>query len=99
MCTQQSIQQLSMQTAHNMATSRIVQLAQLIASETQTLDEHLIQNKLPQPSFALEAPLEPFPQASPNVAKAKASVIEATIELRQLIEGPIKLLLPEVRLL
>jgi hypothetical protein len=85
-----------MQTAHNMATSRIVQLAQLIASGTQTLDEHLIQNNLPQPSFAVGAPTEPFPQVSPNVVKEKASVIEATIELRQLLEGPVKLLLPEV---
>lgn len=81
-----------------MSTSRIIQLARIIASETQTLDEHLNENKLPQPSFAVGALREPFPQPSPIVAKAKTNVIEATIELRQLLEGPVKQLLPEVRL-
>lgn len=79
-----------------MSPSRIVQLAQLIASETQVLDKHLNENKLPQPSFAVGALTEPFPQSTPNVAKAKTNVIEATIELRQLLEGPVKQLLPEV---
>ncbi|KAK7187979.1 hypothetical protein DPSP01_003136 [Paraphaeosphaeria sporulosa] len=78
-----------------MSTSRIIQLAQLIASETHTLDEHLNENKLPQPSFAAGAPTEPFPQPSPSVTKARTNVIEATIELRQLLEGPVKQLLPE----
>ncbi|KAL1592352.1 hypothetical protein SLS60_011430 [Paraconiothyrium brasiliense] len=78
-----------------MSTSRIIQLARLIASGTQTLDEHLIQNDLPPPSFAVEAPTEPFPQATWDVARTRTEVIEATIELRQLLEGPVKLLLPE----
>ncbi|KAF1980465.1 putative O-methyltransferase [Bimuria novae-zelandiae CBS 107.79] len=78
-----------------MSTSRIIQLAQLIASNTQTLDEHLTESGLPQPSFQVGAPTDAFPQSSADVADAKTKVIEATIELRQLLEGPVKSLLPE----
>lgn len=81
-----------------MSTSRIIQLAQLIASETHKLDEHLNSKKLPQPSFAVGAPTEPFSQSSSDKAEARTNVIAATIELRQLLEGPVKQLLPEVGL-
>lgn len=81
-----------------MSVSRIIQLAQRIASETQKLDDHLAQNELPQPSFAVGAPIEPFLSATPDITEAKSNVVEAAIELRHLLEGPVQLLLPEVNL-
>ena len=79
-----------------MPTSRTAELAQIIASQTDVLNEHLRSNDLPEPSFSLEAPIDAFGSSTPAVQKAKTSVIEALIELRQLLEGPVKLLLPEV---
>lgn len=79
-----------------MATPRTVELAQIIASQTDVLNEHLRSNDLPEPSFSPEAPVDAFGSSTPAVQKAKTSVIEAVIELRQLLEGPAKLLLPEV---
>jgi hypothetical protein len=79
-----------------MSTSRIVQLAQLIASQTEVIDEHIRTKDLAQPSFEAGGPVEPVQNSTPEVNKAKKDVVEATIELRQLLEGPMKLLLPEV---
>lgn len=79
-----------------MAISRIVQLAQLISSQTAAIDAHLQSNNLPQPSFNQDGPTEPIKNETPDIKTAKTDVIEAAIELRQLLEGPMKLLLPEV---
>lgn len=81
-----------------MSTSRIIQLAQSIASQTQKLDDYLTERNLPQPSFEAGAPIDAFPNASPDVTKAKTEVIEAAIELQQLLQGPLKSLIPEVGL-
>ena len=77
-------------------TSRVLRLAQIIASQTAIIHTHLRDNNLPEPSFDADAPIEPIQKATPDVEKAKISVIEAAIELRQLFEGPVKALLPEV---
>lgn len=79
-----------------MESSRITELAEIIASQTAILNEHLHSNSLPTPSFSSDGPTDVFGSSHPNIQKAKSSVIEATIELRQLLEGPVKLLLPEV---
>jgi hypothetical protein len=78
-----------------MSTSRIIQLAQLISSQTAAIDAHLQSNNLPEPSFKKNGPTEPIQNETADIQKAKTDVIEATIELRQLLEGPMKLLLPE----
>ncbi|EED14270.1 O-methyltransferase, putative [Talaromyces stipitatus ATCC 10500] len=78
-----------------MSTSRIIQLAQLISSQTSIIDSHLQINNLPQPSFDQNGPTEPIQNETPEIQRAKTDVIEAAIELRQLLEGPLKLLLPE----
>jgi len=78
-----------------MSTFRIVELAQLIASQTTLIDTHISSNELPQPSFNQNGPADGIAKPSPEIEKAKNEVIEATIELRQLLEGPLKLLLPE----
>ncbi|KAF2107708.1 putative O-methyltransferase [Lophiotrema nucula] len=79
-----------------MPTPRIVELAQIIASRTDELKEHLTSNDLPEPSFSPEGPIDAFGSATSDVQQAKNSVVEAAIELRQLLEGPVRSLLPEV---
>jgi hypothetical protein len=79
-----------------MSTSRIIQLAQKISAQTAVLDSHLQSNGLPQPSFDEDGPTEAFKEGTPDVQQAKSDVLEAMIELRQLIEGPMNNLLPPV---
>jgi len=79
-----------------MSESRIAQLAHIIASQTAVVDNFLRSEGLPQPSFEPDGPVQLIPQSAPEIEKAKNSIVEATIELRQLLEGPFKSLLPEV---
>jgi hypothetical protein len=75
-----------------------MQLAQLIVSQTSIVDENIRSNSLSQPSFEPDkGPSDLLDQKaiSPDAEKVKSDVIEATIELRQLLEGPVKLVLPE----
>ena len=76
--------------------TRILALSQIIASQTAVVDRHLRDKNLPEPSFAADAPIEPIRESTAEVEKAKTAIIEATIELRQLLEGPMKALVPEV---
>ncbi|KAF2659757.1 putative O-methyltransferase [Lophiostoma macrostomum CBS 122681] len=78
-----------------MSTSRIAELSAIIASQTEVLDEYLQNQGLPAPSFSVDAPSDAFGQSDAIIAKAKTDVVEASIKLRQLLEGPVKLLLPE----
>lgn len=72
-----------------MATSRIIELSQRIAVNTAKLHDYLAANNLPEPSFALDAPLSSvIPQANTDLVKARQDVINDTLELRQLILGP-----------
>ncbi|KAF5014103.1 hypothetical protein F66182_15037, partial [Fusarium sp. NRRL 66182] len=68
----------------------------LFSSQTSLIDQHLQNNDLPEPSFDQNGPTEPIQNETLDIQKAKTDVIEATIELRQLLEGPMKLVLPEV---
>jgi len=79
-----------------MSTPRTAELTQIIAFQMDVLNEHLRLNDLPAPSFSPDTPIDAFGSSTPDVQKAKTSAIEAIIELRQLLEGPVKLLLPEV---
>ncbi|KUI56382.1 6-hydroxytryprostatin B O-methyltransferase [Cytospora mali] len=72
-----------------MATSRIVELSQRIAVYTATVHDYLASHNLPEPSFALDAPLvSVIPQANADLVKARQEVINDTLELRQLMLGP-----------
>lgn len=76
-----------------MSKSRIVQLAQLISSGITVIDTHLGDNGLSTPSFNPDSPVQVVTQE--DMVRVKYEVLGATIELRQLLEGPMKLL-PEV---
>lgn len=75
--------------------SRIVELAKSILVNTNELDAYLTSNKLPQPSFSIDGPIE-FGTNSPGVNRARISAIEATMELQDLLLGPTMLLRPIV---
>lgn len=81
-----------------MANSRIVQLARQIAALTQHVDELILKYGVTEPSFQPRSASNESEKPEPAIERAKFEAIEATIELRQLLEGPVKLLLPEVGL-
>jgi hypothetical protein len=70
--------------------SRLIQLSRTIATNTQSLDTWF-SNSDKQPSFEEHGPLleEKYP---PEIAAAKVAVEDATLELRQLLLGPRKLI-------
>ena len=76
--------------------SRIVQLAQSIFAQTTIVDNHIRENHLPHPSFEEDGPIEVLPHPTEDVKLAKQGLVEALIELQQLIQGPMELLLPQV---
>lgn len=73
-------------------TSRIAQLASTISSNTAIFDQYFADNALPTPSFAADGPLfdDPFP---PSVEAARLEILNATLELRELTQGPRALLM------
>lgn len=60
------------------------------------IDDFLLTNALAQPSFDYEGPLQPLPPGYPELEKARDLVLEASIELQQLLQGVDALLKPEV---
>lgn len=83
------LQGLEIPLATIMTTSRIVDLSQRIAANTAKVHNYLAAHNLPEPSFALDAPLvSVIPQANTDLVKARQEVINDTLELRQLMLGP-----------
>ncbi|KAJ8121801.1 hypothetical protein ONZ43_g1835 [Nemania bipapillata] len=70
--------------------SRIAQLANIVASCTQQIDDYLAQNALPYPSFDPNAPTDLG--LTPDIEKLRVAVLEATQELNDLLQGPRDLL-------
>ncbi|KAI0868318.1 hypothetical protein GGS24DRAFT_506898 [Hypoxylon argillaceum] len=70
--------------------SRITQLASIVASSTQKIDEYIAQNSLPYPSFDPDAPADLG--LPPDLEKQRAAVLEATQGLNDLLQGPRELL-------
>lgn len=75
--------------------SRIAKLAAQIASNTQKVDNFLNTNKLPQPSFDEDGPVELG--LSTDIETARLAVLNDTLELQALLQGPVQLLRPIVR--
>lgn len=76
-----------------MSTSRISELAQRIATNTAKIDYYLISQGLPQPSFELDAPLKSvIPENEVEIKKARQELLDDTLELRSLIQGPRELM-------
>ncbi|KAI1324462.1 O-methyltransferase-domain-containing protein [Xylariaceae sp. FL0255] len=74
-------------------TTRIIELATLIASQTTAINSFLKENKLPTPSFEPDAINSPaIPKDAKDMQAARASVISACSELKDLLTGPRDLL-------
>lgn len=80
-----------------MAISRILELANLISSKTATVDEYLRSNNVTSPTFHVDDPPDlGIPQDAEEIDRARIEVIEASIELQELLQGPASLLRPLV---
>lgn len=79
-----------------MATSRIAELASLISRNTAEVENHLLADGLPCPTFDADQP--PTLVHNPKIAAARQAILEATDELHALMLGPISIVtLPQVR--
>ena len=74
--------------------SEIAELTETIASNTTIVNEYLEANKLPQPSFDEDGPVN-F-QLSPEVEKARLAALDASTQLSDLLRGPVECLRPTV---
>ncbi|KAK3991366.1 S-adenosyl-L-methionine-dependent methyltransferase [Cladorrhinum sp. PSN332] len=74
---------------HDSSTSRIVELATRISTNTTKLDTYLTTHNLPSPSFDINAPLDSsIPKSEKEIEAARTAIIEDAQELRRLILGP-----------
>ena len=71
-----------------MSQSRIAELAEIIAANTSIVDKYFSDHDIPTPSFGLDAPLHiNIAPHEKEVAKARYAVLDATMELNQLLTG------------
>lgn len=68
--------------------SRILELANSIQTNTSRVDQHFSSHGIPTPSFEIETPLElDLPD---DIATCRLAIIEATEELHLLMLGPVQ---------
>ena len=80
-----------------MASTRIAELAGLIASNTATVDDYLRSHNLPSPSFDVDGPVNlGIPAEAVEIESARVAAVEASMELQDLLQGPNTLLRPNV---
>jgi hypothetical protein len=75
------------ETPSEQSTSRMIALAQKITKATEKLESYMKSNKLPMPSFDVDAPAD-FPHLPEDVQKSRQEIIHATKELGMLAHGP-----------
>ena len=71
-----------------MSSSRVVQLATLIATNTTKVDDYLRSQNHPEPSFDVNGPTQVVPGATSEIEEARTTAVEASIELQELLQGP-----------
>ena len=73
-----------------MVSPQIIKLAQSIAQNTAIVNDFLLSKGIPPPSFDVDAPSEsPVPQDTPpGIEAARVAVVDATLELHDLMLGP-----------
>ena len=75
--------------------SRILELATRIKENTTIVDDYLIATGRPQPSFDIDGPTD-LTLESTEAEKARTACIGASIELQDLMQGPVACLRPAV---
>ena len=77
--------------------SRIAELSAVIEHSTAKVDQYLSNHGLPQPTFAINGPLDlRLPE---DLEEARVAAIDASQELNDLLRGPVALVRPVVSLL
>lgn len=72
-----------------MASSRIIELTEVIASNTKKIDEFFKAEGKPDLSFNADAPGDfPVPNTNIEIQQARRAVVNATQELHDLMVGP-----------
>ncbi|KAI1123665.1 S-adenosyl-L-methionine-dependent methyltransferase [Nemania abortiva] len=72
-----------------MATSRIIELANRIASNTAKVNDYLLSHNLPTPSFDVDGPRDTLvPKDELSVESSRVAIIDDTLELRRLVLWP-----------
>lgn len=80
-----------------MRTSRVAQLSELIATNVAKLEEYWKSHNLLFPSFDVDGPVDMnLSTDAPETEAARITAIEASIELQDLLQGPIISLRPIV---
>lgn len=77
-----------------MTTSRISELASIIAAKATEIDVYTASETLPSPSSDADSP--PRLLFHPRVAASRQTILEATDELHALMLGPVGILTPSV---
>jgi hypothetical protein len=69
--------------------SRLIDLTNIIATETKKIDQFFVDNNLPYLSFDPNAPADfPVPSSNAEIQEARRAVVNATKELHDLMVGP-----------
>ena len=77
-----------------MSSSRISQLAFIIAEKTAAVDGYFASKNLPRPSFEVSGPAKvPIPDDEIQILAAQDAVIASTQELHDLMKGPSEMLM------
>lgn len=71
-----------------MTSSRILELANSIQTNTSKVDRHFSSRGIPTPSFDVETPLEM--DLPDDIAACRLAILEATDELHLLMLGPVQ---------
>ena len=79
-----------------MVSSRISELASVIAGKTAEVDEYLSSKNITTPSFDPEFPYQSL--LHPDIIATRQAILEATNELHALMLGPLDVLVPNVRI-
>ena len=67
----------------------MLELSQFIADHTAKLNDYLTANKLPQPSFAVDAPSPDYiPSSARAISKLRNDLADAAQQLATLAQGP-----------
>ena len=72
-----------------MATSRLIELTEIIAANTKKIDEFFKSEGKPELSFTADGPGDfPVPSSNTEIQEARRAVVNATQELHDLMVGP-----------
>ena len=86
---------LSLTTSNMLHQARILELATQISKDTGKVNDYLVSKGLPQPSFGIDGPTN-LSLESPEAEAARLNAIGASMELADLLQGPVSCLRPAI---